>query len=183
MSAVSISALSADFQKGLEAAKRGDYATALSEWRPLGEQGHFVAQYNLGLMHENATGVTQDFKKAAAWYRRAADQGYAIAQFNLGDMYLNGRGVAQDHRSAEYWYKLAAEQAHAQAQLKLGFLYVRGDASLQDFTRAHMWFTIADSNGAGTAGMGRIIVEELMTADQIAEAQKRAREWIGRHRK
>jgi len=30
---------SADYQKGLDAAKRGDFATALREWTPLAEQG------------------------------------------------------------------------------------------------------------------------------------------------
>ena len=30
---------SADFQKGLDASERGDYATALREWKPLAEQG------------------------------------------------------------------------------------------------------------------------------------------------
>ena len=39
-----------DYQKGLEAARRGDYATALREWRPLAEQGHAQAQSDLGLM-------------------------------------------------------------------------------------------------------------------------------------
>lgn len=29
----------ADYQKGLDAAKSGDYATALKEWKPLAEQG------------------------------------------------------------------------------------------------------------------------------------------------
>ncbi len=31
---------SADLQKGLDAANRGDYATALREWKPLAEQGN-----------------------------------------------------------------------------------------------------------------------------------------------
>ena len=30
----------ADFQKGLDAAESGDYATALKEWKPLAEQGN-----------------------------------------------------------------------------------------------------------------------------------------------
>jgi hypothetical protein len=30
---------SADFQKGLTAAQRGDFATALREWKPLAERG------------------------------------------------------------------------------------------------------------------------------------------------
>jgi len=29
----------ADFQKGMDAAQRGDFATALREWKPLAEQG------------------------------------------------------------------------------------------------------------------------------------------------
>ena len=38
---------SADYQKGLDAAKRGDYATALREWQPLAEQGNASAQFCL----------------------------------------------------------------------------------------------------------------------------------------
>ena len=42
-----------DFQKGLEAYRNGDYATALKEWTPLAEGGDSVAQYNLGVMYKN----------------------------------------------------------------------------------------------------------------------------------
>ncbi len=41
----------ADFDKGVDAYKSGDFATALREWRPLAEQGHADAQYSLGLMY------------------------------------------------------------------------------------------------------------------------------------
>ena len=39
-----------DFYRGLAAYKSADYATALREFRPLAEQGHATAQYNLGQM-------------------------------------------------------------------------------------------------------------------------------------
>ena len=42
---------SADLQKGRDAYKREDYATALKEWTPLAEQGDADAQYNLGFMY------------------------------------------------------------------------------------------------------------------------------------
>ena len=74
----------ADFQKGLEAAKTGDYATALREWEPLAEQGDADAQYNLGIMYDEGQGVQQDYKVAVKWYRLAAEQGEANAQYNLG---------------------------------------------------------------------------------------------------
>jgi hypothetical protein len=49
----------ADYQKGVAAAQSGDFATALREWKPLAEQGHARAQYNLGVMYESGQGVLQ----------------------------------------------------------------------------------------------------------------------------
>ena len=40
-----------DFQKGASAFERGDYATALREWRPLAEQGNASAQAMLGYLY------------------------------------------------------------------------------------------------------------------------------------
>ena len=56
-----------DFQKGLEAAQSGDFATALKEWTPLAAGGDSVAQYNLGLMYYNGWGVPQDDKETVRW--------------------------------------------------------------------------------------------------------------------
>ncbi len=46
----------AGFDEGMAAYQRGDYATAIREWRPLAEQGHAEAQYNLGLMYDIGLG-------------------------------------------------------------------------------------------------------------------------------
>ena len=84
----------ADFQAGQDAYKRGDYDTALKEFRPLAEQGHAGAQYNLGVMYDKGRGVLQDYQEAVRWYRLAAEQGIASAHNNLGVMYDKGRGVS-----------------------------------------------------------------------------------------
>ena len=97
-----------DFEKGLEAYEKGDYATALREWIPLAEQGDADAQNNLGLMYRNGLGVTQDYKEAVKWARKAAQQGVAQAQFNLGLMYAKGEGVIQDNVYAHMWWNIAA---------------------------------------------------------------------------
>ena len=86
----------ADFAAGYRAAKRGDYATAFREWKPLAVQGNVVAQANLGLMYIRGQGVVKNYAKALKWLRRAATQGNAPAQYNLGRMYANGRGVSKD---------------------------------------------------------------------------------------
>ena len=93
----------AGFDEGVAAFKRGDYATALREFRPLAERGDATAQFNLGIMYDTGLGVPQDYAEAARWYRKAADQGNATAQFNLGFMYSNGRGVPQDYAKAVKW--------------------------------------------------------------------------------
>ncbi len=100
--------LAANFQAGLDAAERVDYAAALKEWRPLAEQGHADAQYNMGVLYDHGWGAAQDYAASAKWYRLAAEQGHADAQYNLGVLYDHGWGVAQDYVQAHMWFNLAA---------------------------------------------------------------------------
>ncbi len=90
----------ADLKAGGEAYERGDYATALTEFRPLAQQGNAVAQFSLGVMYLEGRGVPQDDAEAVRWHRQAAEQGLAEAQFSLGGMYLDGRGVPEDDATA-----------------------------------------------------------------------------------
>ncbi len=100
----------AGLDEGVAAYHRGDYATALREWRPLAEQGNAKAQNILGVMYEKGGGVPQDYARAVKWYRKAAEQGDAVAQGNLGLMYHNGQGVTQDYAQAHMWFDLAASR-------------------------------------------------------------------------
>ena len=88
----------AGFDEGLAAYDRGDYVTALREFRLLAEQGYARAQHNLGVMY--GKGVPQDHVQAVKWYRKAAEQGIADAQFYLGIIYETGQGVTQDYAEA-----------------------------------------------------------------------------------
>ena len=76
----------ADFQAGLDAYERGDYHTAMKEWRPLANQGDASAQYHLGVLYERAQGIPRDYQEALRLHRLAAEQGHAQAQFDLGRM-------------------------------------------------------------------------------------------------
>ncbi len=112
----------AGFAEGFAAYERGDYATALREWRPLAGQGISEAQSNLGVMYQRGQGVPQDYAKAVRWYSKAANQGVPRAQFNLGFMYQNGLGVPQDTAKAVRWYGMAANQGLAIAQTNLDLI-------------------------------------------------------------
>ncbi len=131
----------AGFDEGVAAYNRGDYATALHEWRPLAKQGDAAAQFNLGLMYETGQGVPQNYVQAVRWYRTAADQGYASAQSNLGLLYADGQGVTQDYAEAVRWYRKAADQGTAQAHHNVGLMYYNGQGVTQDYVQAHMWYT------------------------------------------
>jgi len=167
----------ADYKAGEDAYNRGDYATALREWRPLAEQGDALAQYNLGVLYRKGRGVPQDDVQARQWYEKAAAQGQAKAQYNLGTLYLNGGGVPKDYQQALRWFRMAADQGEALAQTKIGIMYDDGQGVPHDFVQAHKWYNLAATNGDKPAAELRDALAKQMTPVQIAEAQQLAREW------
>ena len=177
-------------EDGSAAYERGDYSTALQLWQPLADQGNAVAQSNLGNMYSNGQGVPQDYAEAVKWYRRAAEQGNARGQYGAGVMYYFGQGVPQDYAQAAKWFRKAADQGHTKAHFMLGLMYSKGQGVPQDFVQAHMWFNLSaagvpasDTRGRDFAAGKRDLVAAIMTPDQIAEAQRLAREWLAAHPK
>jgi uncharacterized protein len=166
------------FEDAAAAYQKGDFATALLLMRPLAEEGSVSAQAQLGLMYDMGWGVPQDYTAAMNWYRKAAEQGDAWAQVQLGYMYDTGRGVPQDYAAAASWYRKAAEQGEAVVQARLGFMYAMGEGVPEDYVTAHMWLDLAAESGNKSAAKGRdTLAAKMMTPEQIAEAQKLAREW------
>ena len=166
------------FEEGAAAYKSGDYATALRLLRPLAELGAVPAQMIVAAMQ-------QDYAEALKWYRLAAEQGVAQAQTIVGKMYLQGNGVFPDDTEAVKWFRSAAEQGDAEAQNNLGVMYASGKGVPQDYVQALMWFSLADLQSPNSdqpkdrndAVKNRERAASQMTPEQIAEAQKLAREW------
>jgi TPR repeat protein len=125
----------------------------------------------------------KDYATALKSFQRAALQGDARAQYNLGQMYSQGQGAPQDDAEAVKCYRLAALQGHVDAQINLGSMYARGQGVLLDKVRAYMWFDIAAASGNARATMNRDIAARKITAAQIAEARKMARDCQARHLK
>lgn len=173
-----------DAGEGYAAYLKSNYARALRLLRPLADEGDVLAQSTLGLMYYHGRGVEADDAEAVKWFRLAADKGDARAQFNLAVAYAEGHGVPQDFVAAAKLYRRAAGQNHAQAQYNLGLLYARGEGVSQDNVSAHMWFNLAaasfpasDISNRSLAGRNRDVLARKMTPEQIAEAQRLAREW------
>jgi len=152
-------AVAQDLDKGFEAARSGDYATALAELRPLAEQGNADAQYSLANLYRDGHGVPPNDEQAAAWYRRAAEGGLWWAAFDLAMLYWSG--------------SLAAET----------------DVGTPDeaLVRVHMWLGIAAAREiVGCVELSapmRNMVAASMTAQQIAQAEDLTRAWLAEREK
>ena len=171
----------AGFNEALAAWKRGDYAAALKEFKPLAAKGNTSAQYNLGVIYANGRGVPRNDKEAVKWYRLAAGNGNVEAQYALGLMYGHGRGVPQDFTKAVRLWKPIAEKGDLRAQYVLGIMYGKGDGVPQDYRHAYKWFNIAATRGHAQAKTARNALANRMTAADVSEAQKLSRAWLAKH--
>lgn len=73
----------------------------------------------------------------------------------------------------------AAAAGDTSAYYDLGVAFSTGSHGVGcDLIEAHKWFNLAAVAGHEEAGMCRADVADEMTAREIAEAQRRAREWL-----
>ncbi len=110
--------------------------------------------------------------------RAKAEAGDAESQVELGRRYDKGEGVAKDPAEAVKWYRKAAEQNDAEGQLYLGLSYVKGEGVAEDLVEAYKWLLLAARQGDESAK--KIVtnpLESSLRPEQIAEGQKRAREF------
>ena len=177
-------AFAGKYEDALAAYERRDFATAVQLLRPLANAGNAAAQTQLGIMYSNAEGVPYSCAEAQKWYLKAVDQNYAEAKNELGRMYfIGGDGVPMNTTQALTLFRKSAEQGFAGAQNNLGLMYLKGEGVTQDYVEAHKWFNLAasrlpvSSDDRYKALKNRDDVAARMTPQQIAEAQKLAREW------
>ena len=172
------SGFTADYAQGFDAYSEGDYATALSEWQPLAEQGDPDGQFGLGLLYANGWGVELNDDEALKWYRFAVEQGHAEAAYNLAVMCANGWGVPQSDDEAFKWYSIAAEGGFTTAQISLGKMYAIGFGAPQDNVQAHKWYNIAAMLDDYNAEFERDEMARMMSPEDIAKAEELAAKWL-----
>ena len=81
---ISSPSFSADYQKGVDAYNRGDYQSALREWRPLAEQGEADAnsdgKINAGELHAFVRESVRRFSAGAQTPMMLGDAGRWVLQ-------------------------------------------------------------------------------------------------------
>ena len=71
-----------------------------------------------------------------------------------------------------------AQVATPDALFELGMLYATGRDVIADLVAAHKWFNIAAARGNAEALKRRVEIAREMSGEEIAEAQRQAREWL-----
>ena len=77
--------------------------------------------------------------------------------------------------------ELAAQSGAPDALFELGLLYSTGRDVEADLVAAHKWFNLAAMRGNKAALEYRKELANEMSQYDVAEAQRRAREWLTKH--
>ena len=73
----------------------------------------------------------------------------------------------------------AAEAGETIAQMQLGLLYSTGQKGAPlDYIAAHKWLNLAALRGNDEAKRLRKELADVMSREEISEAQRQAREWV-----
>ena len=114
------------FQLGRAYQKDNNFTAALQQYRRAADQGHAVAQTNLGVMYENGQGVSRDYQQAAAWYRKLPNRDWRSAQHTLGSC----TGMVKVSRTTISKPSLGIERLPnrdlRQSQFNVGNMYANG---------------------------------------------------------
>ena len=157
----------ADLLKGFEAQKRGDYETAIKEFKSSADAGDEKAIFFLGTSYKDLLRDTYkrggDRKPIAQAAISALEpfalRGNSEAQYQLAQIY----GL-RDFKQKFDWLLKAAVQEHGLAQWELGTIYEQGEDLFESFRvdpnyyEARKWYEKAANNGldVGMESLGRL---------------------------
>ena len=69
-------------------------------------------------------------------------------------------------------------ESNAEDLYRMGLVYSTGMGVAVDYVVAHKWFDLAALRGYSDAKQSRKEIADFMSSDEIAAAQKAAREWL-----
>lgn len=119
--------------------------------------------------------VQQGDEAALNWIEARAQDGLRPAQTALAQWYLDAGDRLEE---AAQLFETAAFAGDVEAQYQLGVMLTKGQGVAQDYVQAHKWLNIAAASGHAEAAKFRGVISDLMTAEQITEAQRAARTYF-----
>jgi TPR repeat protein len=96
----------------------------------------------------------------------------------MGSGAFQGAGMACIDIDSLAQFESDAKNGRAEALYNLGLAYSTGQGVDVDYIAAHKWFNLAAMKGSEIAKNWRAQISREMNSNQIAEAQRLAREWL-----
>ena len=150
--------------------KSGDRGS-LDELKRRAEGGEVAAQLALAkICFEDQPARTEEGMR---WLLKAAEQGDDNAQLNYAQNLLRLRGKDAGEEVVQ-WFTRSASQGNVEAQCRLGLFLYEGKLVKGDNIAAGQWILLAAGQGSVEAKRLLKEMELFLSADQLAEARKRA---------
>ncbi len=156
----------ADVKAGVDAWGRGDYKTAVAEWRGPAAGGDADAQFNMGQAHKLGRGVAMDLDQAERYYKKAADQGHLQASDNYGLILFQKKR----QQAALPYLQASANRGEPRAQYVLGTGHFNGDFVEKDWIKAYALMTRASAAGLPQATSNMAQMDKYIPLDQRRRA-------------
>lgn len=142
------------------------------------ERQNHLAQFTLGLFHQQGWGViAHDMKKACDWYEKAAKGGVPTANHYLAQCFERGIHQPIDYSAAIHWYQEAANLGHLISLCALAELTMQGKGVVKDPHKALKYCQQAASAGSISAQlqMGQFYLQ----GDEAIRDPHKAAVWYG----
>lgn len=152
----------ADVKAGVDAWGRGEYESAVKQWRDPALKGDPDAQFNMGQAYKMGRGVKVDLNVALDWYRKAAAQGHLQAADSYGHLLHYQNKIPE---SLPY-LEASAERGDPRAQYLLGTELFNGVHIQKDWVRAYALMTRASSAGMAPASRSLAQMDQFIPLDQ-----------------
>ena len=82
------------------------------------------------------------------------------------------KNFKKNYKQAVDWYTKSAQQGSPTAQNSLGLIYYNGEGASKNYIRSYAWINLAVSNNHQQARETIVLLEKVMTPNQITEAQE-----------
>ena len=157
----------ADLERGYAAWERGDYSSAVREWRDLANKGDPDAQFNMAQAYRLGRGVEQNDAQAEVLMAKAAAQGHIRAIDTYGLLlFQSGR-----REEAMPYVIASAERGNPRAQYLLGIGHFNGDLVEKNWVRAYALMTLSNAAGFAPSKAGIAQMDDFIPLDQRQQAQ------------
>ncbi len=152
----------ADTKAGVDAWSRGEYDTAVNQWRDPALKGDPDAQFNLGQAYKLGRGVKTDLNVALDWYKKAAALGHLQAADSCGHLLHYQQRITE----ALPYLQASSDRGDPRAQYLLATELFNGVNIQKDWVSAYALMTQSSSAGMTPASRSLAQMDQYIPLEQ-----------------